>query len=178
MFICAGVSAGAAPVPPERTAVGADIGSTAAGAFMGAVAASFTLELPLSRAWAIDIEPSFYWASGTGTSILQINAEALARFYLVSLFVDDQTRTVQWGPFVAAGAIAAWGYAQGDSTITVLALGPAIRAGYRFIFGDAGIFVEPSVGFMALFGGQFAPAGASSSMNTGLTLGLIVGWRF
>lgn len=178
VILIAGVAAGAAPVPLERTALGADIGTTTAGAFMGAVAGAFSLELPLSRAWAIDIEPSFYGASGTGTSILQINVEALARFYLTSLFVDDPTRPAQWGPFAAAGGVAAWGYAQGDSTITVLALGPAIRAGYRFVFGDAGIFVEPSVGFMALFGGQFAPAGVTSSANSGVTLGLIVGWRF
>ncbi len=183
VFLALILSAGAlgsadSPAPLERTALGADIGTTAAGAFMGAVAGSFSLELPLSRAWAIDIEPSFYGTSGTGTSILQINVEVLTRFYLLSLFLDDLTRPVQWGPFAAAGGVAAWGYSQGDSTITVLALGPAVRAGYRFVFGNAGIFAEPSVGFMALFGGQFAPAGVSSSVNTGITLGLIVGWRF
>ena len=149
--------------------MGADIGTTAAGAFMGAVAVSLSVELPLSRAWAIDLEPSFYAASGTDMSILQVNVEALARFYLVSLIASDAARPVEWGPYVAAGAVAAWGDAQGDSNISVLAVGPAVRAGYRVVFGDAGFFFEPSVGFMALF---------SSGANTGMTLGLIAGWRF
>ncbi len=169
MVLVAGLSAGAAPVSSERTAVGADIGATAAGAFVGALAVSLSVELPLSRGWAINLEPSFYAATGTDTSILQINAEALARFYLTSLFVVDAARPVQWGPFVAAGAVAAWEYAQGDSAMSVLALGPAVRAGYRVVFGDTGFFFEPSLGFMAL---------VSSRTNTGVTLGMTAGWRF
>ena len=180
MLAAGGTCAAAAPpgtAATERTAVGADVGATAAGAFAGAVSLAFSVELPLSRAWAIDLEPSVYVAPGTGVSILQVNAGALARFYFMSLFVADAARPAQWGPFFAAGAVAAWEYAP-DQAITVLALGPAIRAGYRVVFGDAGFSFEPSVGFMALFGGHFEPAGTSASANAGLTLGLIAGWRF
>lgn len=169
LVLLPGMSGVAAPLSPERTAIGADIGTAAAGAFVGAVAATLSMELPMSRGWAIDLEPSFYTASGTGASILQISAEALMRFYFTSLFVGDAARPVSWGPFLAAGAVATWGYAQGDSTISVLALGPAIQAGYRVVFGDAGFFFEPSLGYMALF---------SSSTNVGVTLGLTTGWRF
>lgn len=158
-------------------ALGADIGTTAAGAFMGAVSIGLSLELPLSRAWALDLEPSFYAVAGTDISIVQINAEALARFYFVSLFVDDSA-PVQWGPYLAAGAAAAWSLVQEAAATTTVSLGPVVRAGYRLVFGGAGLYLEPSVGYMALLGAQLSPAGASLSANGGLTLGLIVGWRF
>ncbi len=168
----------AAPISSGRTSLGIDLGATAAGAFVGAVAVTASLEVPLSRAWALDIEPSFYAGSGSGEAILQVNAEALARFYVMSLFVGDANRTMQWGPFVAAGAVAAWENAQGDAGVAALAVGPAVRVGYRLVFGDAGFFLEPSLGFMALLGGRFEPGGSSAGINSGFTFGMIAGWRF
>ncbi len=174
-ILLASTAAGAST--PAPVAIGVDIGTTAAGAFMGAVSLGFSLELPLSRAWALDLEPSFYAASGTDMTIVQINAAALARFYLVSLFVNEAA-PAQWGPFLSAGATAAWGLLDEAQAIATVSLGPTVRAGYRLVFGDVGLFLETSVGYMALFGVQVTPAGASFSANGGLTLGLVAGWRF
>jgi hypothetical protein len=168
----------AEPVGVERIAIGADLGTTAASAFVGSTAARLSVELPLSSSLALDLEPSFYAASGTGMSIAQVNAEALARCYLVSLFAKDQPRTARWGPYLAGGAVAAWSRETGGSVITILALGPEIRGGYRFVFGEAGLFVDPSVGYALLTGIRLEPDAKSFTMNGGLTLGMTIGWRF
>ena len=172
------VLAAAAPASTERIAIGADIGAPLAGAFVGASSGTFSLELPLSRSWAADLDPSFYMASVTGTSILQLNLEALARFYIMSLFVADAARTAQWGPFISAGAVAAWECIRTESSVSVPAFGPMIQVGYRFVFGDEGIFFEPLLGLMALLGWQWGPVGITSCVNAGPTLGVVAGWRF
>jgi hypothetical protein len=172
-LVAAAPSATKAPM-----AVGADLGTTSAGALMGAAAAGFSVDLPLAPAWSLDLESSGYWASGTDNSVVQINVAALARFYFMSLFIKDSARQVQWGPFLAGGAVVAWERAQADSILNVLSIGPVLRAGYRLVFGDRGIFVEPSLGWMALFGGEFAPSGLASAVNAGMTGGLTLGYRF
>jgi hypothetical protein len=66
---------------------------------------------------------------------------------------------------------------QGGSTLNVLSIGPAVEVGYRLVFGDRGIFVEPSLGWMALLGGKFDASGINSAMNSGMTFALILGYR-
>ncbi len=173
----AGLSPVSAVPSDTATAIGVDVGATAAGAFVGALSAGASVELPLSRGWGVDLEPSFYAASGTGVTILQVNAAALGRFYFMSLLVPP-SRPVSWGPFAAAGLVGSYAHVQGDSTLDVLSVGTTIRAGYRLVFGDRGVFFEPSVGFMALLGGRLGSAGTTLGTNAGVTLGLVAGWRF
>jgi hypothetical protein len=42
---------------------------------------------------------------------------------------------------------------------------------------SVGIFVEPSLGWMALLGGKFDASGINSAMNSGMTFALILGYR-
>jgi hypothetical protein len=76
------------------------------------------------------------------------------------------------------GAAAAWKHAQGGSVLNILSIGPVLRAGYRLVFGDRGIYVEPTLGFLVFAGGQFGPGGAAAALNTGVTAGLTLGYRF
>ena len=170
--------AAAFPASPEAQAIGVDIGTTAASAVMGAAAASLSIDLPLSRSWSVDLEPSGYWSQGTDAAVLQFSLAGLVRFYLLSLFEPDTDRPVQWGPFLAAGAIAAWEHVQAVTTIDDLAIGAEFRAGYRLVFGDKGIFVEPSLGWTAFLGSRFAANAYSSSLSSGMTAAVILGYRF
>ena len=142
----------------EPLAVGIDVGTTASSAVMGAVAGSVCFELPLAHPLSLTFEPSAYWSSGTGVSILQLTLVAMMRFYPVALFVSEGQ--AHWGPFVAAGAAVAWAHEQSDASLDVVSFGPDVEAGYRLVFGDRGIFVEPSFGWTALYGGRFDSSGA------------------
>jgi hypothetical protein len=171
--------ASAAPLASDKPiALGADIGTIAAGALMGAVTGSLSADLPLSRAWSLNLAPSGYWASINGTSMLQLNMEGTVRFCLMSLFVKDASRQVNWGLFAACGAATAWERIETASALNVLSAGPVLRAGYRLVLGDHGIFLEPSLGWMALYGVQFSSGGVFPTLNTGATLGMILGYRF
>jgi hypothetical protein len=161
----------------EPVAIGAEVGTIAAGALMGAAAGGISVDLPLTPAWSLGLEPSGYWATGVGSSVLQLNLEGTLRFHLMSLFVDDHARPTHWGPFLAAGADASWERARVSSSLAILSLGPVLKAGYRLVFGEHGIFLEPSIGWMALFGVELGSGGGSSISNAGATAGLILGYR-
>ena len=171
--------AGAAPsTATDPMAIGADIGTTATGIAMGAVAVDLSVDMPLARSWAFDLEPSAYVASGPGAFVLQLTVEALARFYFMSLVVTEAERQAQWGPFLAGGAVVAWARAQGNSTLSAFSIGPELRAGYRLVFGDGGIYVEPTFGWMVLFGAQLGSGGLTTAITDGIRAGLTLGYRF
>jgi len=111
-------------------------------------------------------------------TLFQLTVIAEVRFYIVSLLVTDPSRQAHWGPFVSGGAAVAWARMLGGSTIDAVSFGPDLAAGYRLVFGDHGIFLEPSMGWMALYGATFTTSGMSSAVNTGITLAMILGWRF
>lgn len=121
------------------------------------------------RGVSVYLEPSIYTASGTGTSVLQMSVETLARYYIRSLFVKDVTRGVNRAPFVQGGAVLAWERVGGNSSCDVLAVGPEIRAGYRFVFGNRGFFVEPSAGWLTLFGVSTESSGPSGRTDNNRT---------
>jgi len=162
----------------DPAAFGVDLGATTAGAFMGAAALDISVDIPLARGWSLDLEPSGYWAAGSQSSVVQLDAVTLARFYLTSLFINGADRQSQWGFFIAGGAVAAWENIQGGSALDVLSIGPTFRLGYRLVFGDHGIFLEPALGWMALIGGRFEAGGVTPITNSGVTAGLTLGYRF
>ena len=96
----------------------------------------------------------------------------------MSLVVTEEDRQVQWGPFLAGGAAVAWGHAQGNSTLNAFSIGPDLRAGYRLVFGDRGIYLEPTLGWMVLFGAQLGPSGSNFVATNGIRAGLTAGYRF
>ncbi len=167
----------AAPVEArEPVALGLDVGTTASSALMGAVAGSVCLDLPVAHQMSLTFSPSVYWASGTDVSVLQLTMIAMMRFYPVALFVNEAQ--AHWGPFVAAGAAVAWAQEQSGATLNVVSFGPDVEVGYRLVFGDRGIFVEPTFGWMALYGGLLDSSGASATMNSGFSAGFTLGYRF
>ncbi|HVP17434.1 MAG TPA: hypothetical protein VMU36_00455 [Spirochaetia bacterium] len=179
LFFAHAARAGAAPADSvDPVAAGLDVGTTASSAFVGAAAASFSLDLPLGHSVSLQLQPSAYYASGTSVTIFQLTVITSLRFYVVSLFVTDPRRQAQWGPFVSGGAAVAWARMLNGSTIDAVSFGPDLAAGYRLVFGNHGIFIEPSVGWMALYGATFNSSKISSAVNTGVVLGMILGWRF
>jgi len=174
----ASAAAAAPPAPRDPIAVGVDVGTTAAGAVMGAVAAGASVDLPLAHSLSVTIEPSVYWAAGTGQSIFQLTAVGGVRFYLMSLFIPESRRRAQWGPFAFAGIALAWARQTGSTTFDTICFGPNVAVGYRLVFGDRGFFLEPTVGWMALYGAQLDESGATSSANSGVCVGFMLGYRF
>ena len=168
------INAGAAPA---GASVGIDLAPTTSGALMGAAALGVSLSLPVSRAVSLDLEPSAYGSWGTGVSVVQVNLAALGRLYLAGLSAHAAERATQRGLFLAAGAVAAWERLQGTSTLSVVAGGPTVRAGYRIGFGSHRVYLEPSFGFTALFGGIVGAGGPGATGSTGISAGLVLGYR-
>jgi len=175
VFAATFIAAAEAQDAREPVSIGADVGSAAAGVLMGAGSVDLFAELPLSRAWSLSFEPSLYWASGTGSSVMQVNLETFARFYFNSLFVADRAKPVHWGAFLECGVAVVWETMQANATINVLSVGPEIRGGYRFVLGNSGVFLGPGVGWVALFGTGIGSIGQSYSTNSGVRLALLLG---
>jgi hypothetical protein len=134
------------------------------------------VELPLARAWSLSVEPSFSIASSPGLITTQIAARTTARYYFSELFGDRRESFIDTGLYAGLGAAVAWAYMNGGSPLSLLSIGPAVQAGYRFAFGSTGFFLEPYAGWMVLFGASLS--GGAGAMSQGLYGGLSLGWRF
>jgi hypothetical protein len=101
------------------------------------------------------------------------------RGYNQLLFNQEAGRQTLWGPFAGLGAAAAWEGWNGGASVSVLSGGPAAEAGYRLVFGDHGLFLEPYLGWMAFFGARKASgAPLAFSFANGMFGGLSLGYRF
>lgn len=161
---------------PGAVSIGLDLGTTAMGLAMDAGAAALSFELPQAEAWALDLEPSFYAASGTTASTLQLNLAALCRFYLVSPPKDESA--AQQGTYLAAGALASCEWIRSFSPLFGFAIGPILRAGYRIAFSDRRLYLDLSASYSALFGGRSRGAEIAASISYGPAFGFVAGWRF
>ncbi len=161
----------------EPVALGLDVGTSAINAVMGTAAVSLSLDLPLGHPLSLTLQTAASWAPGTGSSVFQLALIAQARFYFISLFVPENGQA-NWGPFMAAGADVAWTRQLSDSTLDAVSFGPDVEGGYRLVFGDRGIFIEPTFGWIALYGARFDVEGPSPVTSSGYSAGLTVGYRF
>lgn len=161
----------------EPVALGVDVGTAAISSLMGAPAGGLSLDLPLGHPLSLTLQTVASWTPGTGSSVFQLALIAQARFYFVSLFVPE-TGQADWGPFIAAGAAVAWTRELNDSTVDAVSFGPDVQAGYRLVFGDRGIFLEPTFAWLALYGARFDVEGPSPVTSSAYSAGLTVGYRF
>jgi len=161
----------------EPFALGLGAATAVSGAVAGAAVGALSFDVPVGHPLSIMIEPSVSWVSSAGGGVLQLTMAAVMRFYLISPFVPED-RQAHWGPFIAGGAAVSWARQQSGATPNVIAFGPNVEAGYRLVFGDHGIFLEPAVAWMMLYGARLDPGGPSAVTSNGLLVGLTVGYRF
>ena len=78
---------------------------------------------------------------------------------------------------MAAGADVAWTRQLSDSTLDAVSFGPDVEGGYRLVFGDRGSSIQPTFGWIALYGARLNVEGPSPVTSSGYSAGLTVGYR-
>jgi hypothetical protein len=165
------------PAGAKTPTLSTDLGSTATAAFLGGgLSLNAQVEIPLAPSWTLDIVPVFSLASTTGLLTTQVSVQAEGRFWFSGLFAGYPQTRLDTGLFAGLGAVAAYAYMNGGTPLSLLSVGPAVQAGWRFAFADNGFFLEPYAGWMVLFGVSLG--GGSGAIGQGLFGGLSAGWRF
>lgn len=161
----------------EPFALGLQAGSVISGTIGQALFAGLSFDIPAGHPLSIMFEPSVFWVSGANGGVFRLSLDAALRLYLFSPFVSED-RPAHWGPFIAGGAAVSWVPQQTSNFLDVIAFGPYVEAGYRLVFADHGIFVEPAAAWTTLYGARLDPAGPSAVTSNGLFVSLAVGYRF
>ncbi len=163
----------------EPFALGVEAATTVSGAIAigNTVLAGLSFDIPAGHPLSIMVKPSVSWVSSGDGGILQVALSATMRFFLIAPFVPED-RQAHWGPFIAGGAAGSWAQQQSGAMLNMVAFGPHVEAGYRLVFGDHGIFLEPAVEWTILYGARLDPSGPTAVTSNGLFVSISVGYRF